>query len=69
MGDGITMEDLIVHIIQPDLQEIAKVCLERMNLLTQKKLEHKNEKTLSNVKNVEKYQITKQYSKFDPKNA
>jgi hypothetical protein len=25
-----------------------------MNLLTQKKLEHKNEKTLSNVKNVEK---------------
>jgi hypothetical protein len=39
---------------QPDLQEIAKVCLERMNLLTQKKLEHKNEKTLSSVKNVEK---------------
>lgn len=48
MGDG--MEDLVVvtlkgvHIIQPDLQEIAKLCLERMNLLTQKKCEQSSGK-------------------------
>ncbi|XP_063428011.1 KICSTOR complex protein kaptin-like [Mytilus trossulus] len=57
MGDG--MEDLVVvtlkgvHIIQPDLQEIAKVCLERMNNITQKKHKIKSDKHLSNVKSVQ----------------
>lgn len=57
MGDG--MEDLVVvtlkgvHIIQPDLQEIAKVCLERMNKITQKRHKTESDKHLPSVKSVE----------------